>query len=421
VRNYGFIFLVSFLLALRVLAETGSVTLSTIKSLTEAEFGFRGYVYFFGGGGESAGSGSDLITGATSVAELSHYSWNVQIWFGDNTRNSDRLALQAITKGSVVQFTNESFVAALNILQHDILAGKIKSGQQLLLVVDSHGGPGGTGANDLGIVSTGNGSVSRNVLEVVKKAAELKGVKLAIIDASCYSGESLELGSAKTCVVTSTNQKNIAYIQQPLTLFRTMHSFFSRGSNLEQNFLDSRGNKNYGLNWQSFHHMQISTQAGMQTLNEIEIFDSVAATDDTDPKNHDQFSAAQVNNINNALREVQLRHLLPPELNSTQIMNDLKRYVKLRVVVDPLLQPDKICGPTFGSCMSFMNALRENRDLSLYPPLFHYYQLHKAEVTELGVLVQRLSDIELQLYARLYKQHTREHVNSPNPCKDFYF
>lgn len=121
------------------------------------------------------------------------------------------------------------------------------AGDQLMIYVDSHGAQkenqykthriatsGGRAAN-LNTLS-GASVVDLDQLEVIKQLAKEKGVKLAIIDGSCHSGNTLALADDNTCVISSTGPNHYGYG----TFSQNFSAALTKGKNLEEVFLETR-------------------------------------------------------------------------------------------------------------------------------------------------------------------------------------
>jgi hypothetical protein len=134
----------------------------------------------------------------------------------------------------------------------DIRNGQIKTGDQLLLMIDSHGAEkpqfgnthvisAGTGtATDLNNLS-GSDTVSLDRIASLSRLAEEKGIQLGIVDMSCHSGLSLPLANSKTCVITSSGPETFAYGGANDDVF--INRFMSNmrpGRTLEDTFLEAR-------------------------------------------------------------------------------------------------------------------------------------------------------------------------------------
>jgi len=136
-----------------------------------------------------------------------------------------------------------------------IKSGEIKKGEQLIVVMDTHGGDNtpkrsgaephkthslaltGGGISDYTKIS-GDKSSSMDVMLELSKAAKDYGVKLGIIDLSCHSGHSINLANENTCVITSTGPNHFAYT----SFANEFAKQIDKGKSLEEVFLDTRKN-----------------------------------------------------------------------------------------------------------------------------------------------------------------------------------
>lgn len=121
------------------------------------------------------------------------------------------------------------------------------AGDQLMIYVDSHGAEKENNFKTHRIATSGGRASNLNTLdgasvvdldqlEVLKKLAKEKGVKLAIIDGSCHSGNTLALADDNTCVISSTGPNHYGYG----TFSQNFAAAMQKGKNLEEIFLEAR-------------------------------------------------------------------------------------------------------------------------------------------------------------------------------------
>lgn len=150
------------------------------------------------------------------------------------------------------EFNKESYEAMIARYESEIRGGKIKSGDQLLIVVDSHGSKRNP-PHQTHTITTGRGSavdlndlkgsetVSLDRLTTLTRLAEEKGIKLGILDFSCHSGASFPLANSKTCVIAASGSESFAYGGTNPTIFSNRFaSAVTPGKNLEDVFLGAR-------------------------------------------------------------------------------------------------------------------------------------------------------------------------------------
>ncbi|MDD4973680.1 MAG: hypothetical protein PHY93_04985 [Bacteriovorax sp.] len=210
---------------------------------------------------------------------------------GDYVKRSAGTKVDVALNGGhtkTVALINESFPTAQSksdFLESDykrlIQSYKLKlennemvAGDQLMIYVDSHGAEkeknfkshsiatsAGTAAN-LNTLA-GASLVDLDQLEVLKKLAKDKGVKMAIIDSSCHSGNTLALADDNTCVISGTGPNHYGYG----TFGKNFAAAMKKGKNLEEIFLEARAmDGTPGL-------PMISTQSG-QVVNTL-LYDKI--------------------------------------------------------------------------------------------------------------------------------------------------
>jgi hypothetical protein len=113
---------------------------------------------------------------------------------------------------SVPPITKKNMQNEWASLVNDMNTGKLRSGDQVLMVLNSHGTPSSGLTHE---ISTSDTNVSLDTLKFIREKAEAAGIKLAIVDLSCYSGSTLSLSTHKTCVISSSTSKNLGYSDPP--------------------------------------------------------------------------------------------------------------------------------------------------------------------------------------------------------------
>ena len=235
------------------------------------------YLTYLGGGGEpKASSGTMFDNGLKAVSELvktnaSH--WNYEIRFNGGHKETEALIQDNFTDAKTKQsFTKDSLKISVADYLKDINSGKIKSGDQLLVMINSHGGAktetsqshliavGSTGGTlNLKDLSGAAGVVNLDQLQDLIKAANEKGIKLGIVDFSCHSGNTLNLANDKTCIISSAGPDHFSYSIFSKAFIGNMKS----GKSLEQIFLETR------LSPPDYSYPMISTPAGQEINNKL--------------------------------------------------------------------------------------------------------------------------------------------------------
>lgn len=216
-------------------------------------FSFSAYakkeVVFFGGGGEPATPGTIFDKTYQDFGLFSPQSgWTSRSYFNGGHPQSEALA-NAISKGQNKPMTAFHVNNEIANLKKRIQSGDLKSGDQLMVTVATHGLPHEAPQLAHSVAAT-DGIIDLGQLKELRDLAEAKGVQLGIVDYSCHSGSTLALGSDKTCVVSAASH-NVGYVNAGEEIGKNL----KKGANLEDAFLIGRRALSPGA-------PQISTEAG---------------------------------------------------------------------------------------------------------------------------------------------------------------
>lgn len=165
-----------------------------------------------------------------------------------------RKSPQGITsaeKAQLKEFSPQSFEDKINDLVTEIKKpeGKIKSGEQVLVYLDTHGY-----IEDGKFLVSANGKlVDVEILRGLIDAAEKKSVKLGIIGATCFSGSLMKYRTPNTCIITASQPDKIGFYGDPLSLANAV-----KADNLETLYLQKRRENIKGPS-----QPMISTEAGI--------------------------------------------------------------------------------------------------------------------------------------------------------------
>lgn len=243
--------------------------LTLLLAVSNASTAGERYTVYMGGGGEPADSTTTIFDSGLSAFGnyLQTNPWNSEIRFdGGHSVTEGIVSSQfpSIPDSNRGPFTAESYGKTIDKYVALIKSGKIKDGDQLLLMIDSHGLKNPDGifgkAHDIAVgtskgVFLGEGDeVSLSRLEELSSLAQAKHVNLAIVDMSCHSGNSLNLANERTCVITATGPEQYGYSGFAARFVKNMKP----GKSLEDVFLDTRKedtNPSYPM---------ISTPAGLE-------------------------------------------------------------------------------------------------------------------------------------------------------------
>ncbi|MDO9183479.1 MAG: hypothetical protein Q7U04_13780 [Bacteriovorax sp.] len=191
--------------------------------------------------------------------------WKTSISFnGGHSTTETILQMTLPNPDTTTSFTENNFNALIAKYENQIKNGalkpgdenykesinktKLKSGDQLMIIIDSHGAIQVKNQSTHSI-AVGNSydqsdltnlkdtkTVPLDKLENLTKLAKANGIKLAILDFSCHSGASLSLANENTCVIASSGPKHFSYSDFSPKFIRNMAS----GKSLEDVFLKTR-------------------------------------------------------------------------------------------------------------------------------------------------------------------------------------
>ncbi len=228
-------------------------TLCLNFTITSIAFSTERSLIMFGGGGEPTTSNSTIFDGGLTSLNgyLKNNNWNHNISFnGGHSQSEEILNSNFPNAQSKSSFTAENFNTLIQIYENKIKNGQVKSGDQLMLMIATHGAMNsGSELTHQVAVSAAEGKTNLNNLagatvvnlDKLKNLAQLakdKGIKLAILDFSCHSGNSLALANENTCVISSTGPKHFGYN----TFAQNFIDKMKGGKSLEDVFLETRKN-----------------------------------------------------------------------------------------------------------------------------------------------------------------------------------
>lgn len=210
------------------------------------------YALYLGAGGEPEGKTNTIFdqTFQSYVQAIRSKKWQSKTYFDGGHQQSEAIATK-LTKGGNKQFTSANYAKEIQQLTENLKSGKIPKGSQLLITIDTHGAPNQN--QKLHGISSTDGIVNLDSLIALRNAAEQKEVRLAVIDLSCYSGNTINLGTDKTCVISATSNRAYGYNTEADDLIRAL----PKAKNLEEAFLLARNSSSPSL-----ANPQISTPVG---------------------------------------------------------------------------------------------------------------------------------------------------------------
>jgi hypothetical protein len=222
--------------------------------------------YYFGGGGEPEGDSTIFDNELTPIGKFINSSdWKSTISFNGGHAKTEKLIKKKMSKAqNIGSFTKANYNKLIDEMILKIQSGKLKKGDQLMVSINSHGSmnngekthliasSGKAATNMLSL--SGSEAVNLDRLEEVINLASEKGVKLAIIDQSCFSGNLLNIKNDKVCLISATGKDQFSYSKAPTnqlyldylisseenTFTRKFNKQLKKGRNLEDIFLMAR-------------------------------------------------------------------------------------------------------------------------------------------------------------------------------------
>lgn len=228
------------------------------------------YYLYMGAGGESKESATTIFD-----VNLNHFKpyysrinqKNVDIVYNGGHTKTEASLKTIFPNKEVKDFNQTNYNSKIQQYVALINSGKMKAGDQLIVSVDTHGAPN-TWKADLthqvatGTAHDGSENVSMDTMKVLVDAANKKGVKLAILDLSCHSGNTQKLANDKTCVISSTGPEHYSFKGND-TFTAQLFDQFRPGTNLEEAFIRARElaeDRSYPM---------ISSPAGKYIVNKV--------------------------------------------------------------------------------------------------------------------------------------------------------
>ena len=443
--------------------------------IAQQSFADGRHLLYFGGGGDPTESKStifdDGLRGMGSY--LNANPWQSEIRFNGGHTETEKIIDQQFTKSnSKGPFTADTFNKMIEDYKNKISSGEIKPGEQLLVMIDSHGAQAlsdekthqiavGTSATPLdkdGLTNTT--TVCIDSLQTLSSLAKEKGIKLAIVDMSCHSGSSLSLANSNTCVISSTGPNHYGYN----TFSEGFIANMKKGKNLEEVFLKTRlgsdnpsfpmistpaglalnqslyepispylhyGKLNEEINCTQSHDPlvmltdqihQLSTTLNDQRLDKSTLTQLAKKYADTQKKSAELIQSWNLQNLKNS-----------ENLNCQGDYKDL-RYTWGEIVLSMKSFPSvlnrlnndaknaknpKDSQEIQDHLDCFQKVVKKGKDLQLsHPELFSYADRIASQEQEMFAMATAIAVAENKLYQTSYEDLSKKD-HTPNPCKDF--
>lgn len=421
----------------------------------------KNQLLYFGGGGESKDKLETIFAkGFNHTIDFAQK----RKWDAEYYSTHDHLADKAVAYYKHVktkEFTVENIQKRFELLDQQIKNGEYKSGDQLLIMFDTHGT-----VDDSYLISTTDDKLFNPevYLRRIVTEAEKQGIKIGIMGLTCFSGQLQNFGSDKTCVVSVSQADQLGYVYDSETFAKNLIT----SNNLEDVFTKGRTANRWAL-----AQPEISSPAGQKTQAALKALKSYLG----DPKNavneamkNDTCTSYEqkIQQLDNSLTRIEnfaffsWSKKLITEEEKHELSKLLKFHEEARVnLADSLPKP----GAAFPSCINNPDPAPGQADeklcLKSVTDALNTKEFYKAQVRILAKskapkeqvakwqqaleaidsAVKKYSDTEKeedaqrtlklkgaieslhlyerQLYDKLYKRYSAESEDQPNPCRDF--
>lgn len=205
------------------------------------------HLVFIGGGGEPAGVHSTQFDGTVealgSFFQDNKSSYQTLINFNGGHSTTENLINRKFKGAEILNyFTKDNYKTVVNDSLNKI--NSMPAGSKMILFINSHGTTkigkthsiSTSGSALTNFNSVDGDIVSLDNLAEVSKLAKEKNIRLAIIDGSCHSGNTLSVANSNTCVISASGPEHYAYSNFADGFSQKMKA----GKNLEEVFFETR-------------------------------------------------------------------------------------------------------------------------------------------------------------------------------------
>lgn len=223
--------------------------------------------YYIGGGGEPSGETTIFDHQISRVGRFTNNSdWDTTVSFnGGHTKTEALLKSKMSNARDVGPFNEKNYNALMDEIISKLRSGALKSGDQLMISIETHGARRSRGSNaekthHVALSNstateltnlTGADTVDLDKLETIIQLASDNKVKLAVMDFSCFSGNLLNIKNKNACLISASGSEqysyafdglNLGFMKVPLaiTFGAKFFSKLRKGKNLEDIFLTAR-------------------------------------------------------------------------------------------------------------------------------------------------------------------------------------
>lgn len=400
-------------------------------------------------------------------------------WLLEILKDGEKLKNESGKLDSIIPATVDSVDVQLNWILNEIKLGKIKKDDQIVIQLSTHGNPKDLNelAHKISIPQSLNNkniisySLSMKMDQVLEKLNEV-GAKTAILDFSCYSGESLDLALNRpnVCVISSTNRYTPATSSSLIggkdasTYFWQVEAKNPSSKDLESIFLTARMANNNISNESDIPEISSDENLRIRKMWDL-IFITYSASKILEDRqkyvqpilncsevetsiplpDYDKFENLMIEILKSDNDIINLQEISGKIKKITKIIDDVYWYMAKDLGSVESIEENgntTFKSINFGSCSAFFNddgsvkqlsnqsvvyalykACTTEENLSFIAPkisenrknLAKYIKLNN-ELKELG---KKFAKIERNLYEKLYLDFKKDSKKS-NACRDFY-
>lgn len=169
-------------------------------------------LYFFGNGervenGKTVDGKGMFVPGYQVATRVNRNFWQTNFVFTPDVK-CDQKCVDTHANQSVKPFTARNFNDQLKKIEDDLKSNNLKKDDQVMIVLQTHGGQ----ANGEHWITFTDGDYDTLKLKSLVDMASAKGIKVGILDLSCYSSATLKIANKNTCVITGGDSANLSYM-----------------------------------------------------------------------------------------------------------------------------------------------------------------------------------------------------------------
>ena len=247
-------------------------------------------------------------------------------WSVTTLRTPQSYSLKSIIDTNLsTQFTKLSYYNVVEDLKQKLNRGELLPGDQLLVLVGAHGYEHEDNQKTHSVMAI-DGQVNLDGLQDVIDLAEKKGIKLAIVDESCRSGNILNLDYKNACVMSGASKNGLGYSDGHFSVnLADAAKSKSNPVSLEDVFLKSR------LTRGSFAQPLINTPAGIETYKYLDDLGNYLRETD-EPRAASECSDHNLEQKNRLdLLKVSLKARISDEKVYDKVMKEFQELAQLKV------------------------------------------------------------------------------------------